>query len=56
MTGADATGTDFNCSYTAVGNSFDFLKIWMPYGTGLVVGVAYVVAEAGAFAADFTCS
>jgi hypothetical protein len=56
VAGADAAGADLDGLDAAVGNGLDLLKVGVPDGTGLVVGVAYVVAEAGAFSADFTYS
>ncbi len=56
MAGPDATGADLDGHDAAVFNRFYFLKIRVPYGTGFVVGVAYVIAEAGAFTADIAFS
>jgi hypothetical protein len=56
VTGTDAAGAGLDGPDAAVGDGLDLLKVGVPYGTGLVVGVAHVVAEAGAFTADFTFS
>ncbi len=53
--GTDAAGTDFNRSNAAIVlDSLDFLKVRIPDGAGLVVRMADVVTEAGAFTANFT--
>lgn len=56
MTRADTAGADLDSGYAAVSDGFDLLKIGIPYCTGLVVRVAYIVAEAWAFPANFTFS
>ena len=52
MTGADATGTDLDGSDVAVPDGLDLLQVRIPDGTGFVVGMADVVAEAGTFTTD----
>ena len=55
--GTDATGADLDGRYAAVRSfCFHLLQVRVPGGTGLVVGVADIVATAGAFAADFAFS
>jgi hypothetical protein len=54
--GTDAAGADLDGCDCAVFDGFDLLDVRVPDGTGLVVGMAHVVAEAGAFSADFTFS
>jgi hypothetical protein len=57
VSGADAAGTCLDSQDAAVVfDCSDLLQIWIPYGTGLVVGMAHVVAEAGAFSTDITFS
>ena len=55
-TGADAAGANLDGRDAAVFHSSDFLEVGTPDGTGLVVGVADIVTEAGAFSANFTFS
>jgi len=55
-TRTDATSANLNGRNAAVFYCSDFLEIGAPYSTGLVVGVADVVAEAWTFTADFTFS
>jgi hypothetical protein len=53
----NATGTDLHRSNAAVVlDSLDFLQIRIPDGTGFVVRVTDIIAEAGAFTAYFTFS
>lgn len=54
--GTNAAGANFNGGNAAVFNGSDFLKVGAPDSTGLVVGVADIVTEAGAFSANFTFS
>jgi len=56
VTGTDATGAGFDGPDAAVRDCLDLLQVGVPNGTGLVVGVAHVIAEAGAFTADFAFS
>lgn len=56
VTGADTAGADLDRSHVAVSDCLDLLEVRVPYSTGFVVGMAYVVAEAGTFTADFTNS
>jgi len=56
VAGTDAASTGFNGFYTAIADSSDLLKVGVPNGTGFVVSMAYVVAKAWAFTADFTFS
>lgn len=55
-TGTDATGADFDGPDGAVVDSLHLLQVGVPGGTGLVVGVAHIVACAGAFTTNFTFS
>jgi hypothetical protein len=50
--GADAAGANLNAADGTVVDGFDLLQIRMPGPAGFVVGVADVVAEAGAFTAN----
>jgi len=54
--GTDAAGANLDSCNRAVFDGFNLLDVRMPDGTGLVVGVAHVVAEAGAFSTNFTFS
>jgi hypothetical protein len=56
VAGADATGTGLNGQDAAVLYGSDLLKVRIPYGTGLVVGVAHIVSEAGPFSTNITFS
>ena len=56
MTGTDAASADFNCLHAAIADCSYLLKVGVPHGTGFVVSMAYIVAKAGAFTADFTFS
>ena len=55
-TGADAAGANLDGGDTAVFHRSDFLEVGKPDCTGLVVGVADIVTEAGAFSTNFTFS
>jgi hypothetical protein len=55
-TGADAAGANLNGGNAAIFYGPDFLEIGAPDSAGLVVGVADIVTEAGAFSANFTFS
>ncbi len=55
--GTDAAGANLDGRHTAIRSlGLDLLQVWVPGGTGFVVGMAYVIAGAWAFAADFTFS
>lgn len=54
--GTNAAGADLDSLNRAVINGLHLLQVGVPGGTGFVVGVAHVVAGAGAFTADFTFS
>ena len=56
VTGANAAGTDLNGHDAAIFYSSDLLQVRIPYGTSFVVGVAYIVAEAGPFSTNITFS
>jgi len=56
MTGADAASADFNGFHTAIADCSNLLKVGVPHGTGFVVSMAYVIAKAWAFTANFTFS
>lgn len=49
----DASCADLDALDASVLNRLQLLQIREPHPTGLVVGVTDVIAEAGAFAADF---
>jgi hypothetical protein len=49
VAGTDAAGADLDGSDISVSDSFDFLEIRVPDGTGFVFCMADVVTEAGAF-------
>ena len=51
MAGADAAGADLDGLDAAVFHGANLLQIGVPDGTGFIVGVAHVVAKAGAFSA-----
>ncbi len=53
MAGTDAAGAYLDASNRTVADGLDLLQIGMPGPTGLVVGMADIIAEAGAFAAYF---
>lgn len=53
-TGTNAAGADLDGLNGAVVDSLHLLQVGVPGGTGLVVGMAHIVAAAGAFAANFT--
>ena len=53
---ADAAGTDLDCSYSAVSDSLNLLKIRIPDCAGFIVGMTDVIAKAGTFTADYTYS
>lgn len=55
-TGTDATGANLYGGDAAAFYGSDFLEIGTPDSTGLVVGVADIVTEAGAFSTNFTFS
>jgi hypothetical protein len=52
VAGADAAGTDLDGLDGTVSDGLDLLEVGIPYGTGFVVGMADVVAEAGTFTTD----
>ena len=56
VTGTDATGTGLNGHNAAVFYGPDLLQVRIPHGTGLVVGVAHIVTEAGPFSTNITFS
>jgi hypothetical protein len=56
MTGTDAAGTSLDGHNAPVFYGLDFLKIRVPDGTGFVVSMAHVIAEAGTFATDIAFS
>ncbi len=49
----DASGADLYALDASVLNRLQLLKVREPHTAGLVVSVTDVIAEAGAFAADF---
>jgi hypothetical protein len=49
VSGTDAAGADLDGPDGAVPDGLDLLEVGIPYGTGFVVGMADVVAEAGTF-------
>jgi hypothetical protein len=56
VTGTDAAGTGLNGLDAAICYGSDLLQVRIPHGTGFVIGVAHVVAEAGAFSTNITFS
>jgi hypothetical protein len=56
VSGTDAASAGFDGHDAAVFNCSDLLQVRIPYGAGFIVGMAYVVAEAGAFSTDITFS
>lgn len=56
VTGANATGTSLNGLNATICYGSDFLQVRIPYGTGFVIGVAYIVTEAWAFSTNITFS
>ena len=52
MSGTDAACADLDGSDVAVPDCLDLLQVRIPDGTGFVVGMADVVAEAGTFTTD----
>jgi len=55
MAGANATSADFDAPNGTLLNCLNFLQVRVPGPSGFVVSVTDIVAEAGAFATDFTC-
>jgi hypothetical protein len=53
VAGADAAGADLDALDAAVPHCLDLLQVGVPGAAGLVVGVADVITEAGAFTTDF---
>ena len=51
--GADAAGADLDASHRAVVDGLDLLQVGIPGPAGFVVRVTDIIAEAGAFSADF---
>jgi hypothetical protein len=57
VTGANTAGTGLDSQDAAiVFYGSDLLQVGIPNGTGFVVGMAYVVTEAGAFSTDIAFS
>jgi hypothetical protein len=56
VSGTDAARTGLNGHDAAVFHCSDLLQVRIPYGAGFVVGMAHIVAEAGAFSTDITFS
>ena len=56
VTGANATGTGLNGHNAAIFYGPDLLQVRIPYGTGFVVGMAHIIAEAGPFSTNITFS
>jgi len=56
VTGTDAAGTGLNGLDAAICYGSDLLQVRIPNGTGFVIGVAHIVAEAGAFSTNITFS
>jgi hypothetical protein len=56
VAGADATGTGLDGLNAAICYGSDLLQVRIPHGTGLVVGVAHIVSEAGSFSTNITFS
>jgi hypothetical protein len=56
MARTDTAGANLDGGHATVSYRLDFLKIRIPYSTGLVVRVADIVAEARPFTTNFTFS
>jgi hypothetical protein len=56
MSRTDTAGADLDGGYATVSHCLDFLKVRIPYSTGLIVCMADIVAEAWAFSTNFTLS
>jgi hypothetical protein len=56
VAGTDAAGAGLDGPDATVCKGFHLLEVGIPDGTGLVVGMAHIIAEAGAFTTDFTFS
>jgi hypothetical protein len=52
VAGTDTAGADLDASHGTVGDGLDFLQVRIPGSAGLVVGVAHVITETGAFSTD----
>lgn len=56
VTGANAAGASLNGLDAAIGYGSDLLQVWIPDGTGFIIGMAHIVTEAGAFSTNITFS
>lgn len=54
MTGTDTACADLDTLDATLTHCLNFLQVWMPGATGLVVSMTDIVTEAHTFAADFT--
>jgi hypothetical protein len=53
MARTDTAGADLDAPHAAVSYGLDFLKVGVPGSFGFIVGMAYIIPEARAFAAYF---
>lgn len=56
VTGANAAGTGLNGLNAAICYGSDLLQVWIPHGTGFIIGVAHIVTEARPFSTNITFS
>jgi hypothetical protein len=56
MPGADTAGTSLDSQNAAIFHGPDLLEVRIPHRTGFIIGVAYIVTEAGPFSTDITFS
>jgi len=56
VSGTDAARTCLNGQDAAVFYRSDFLQVGIPDRAGFIIGVAYIVSEAGAFSTNITFS
>jgi hypothetical protein len=54
VTGADTACADFDTSYSALTDGFNFLQVRMPGTAGFIVCMTHIIPEARAFTTDFT--
>jgi hypothetical protein len=52
--GAKASGTDLHMNGPSLFEGLNFVKVWVPNFSSLVIGVTYIVSENRALPADIT--
>ena len=52
--GAKASGTDLHMNGPSLFEGLNFVKVWVPDFSSLVIGVTYVMSEDRALSADIT--